>query len=1207
MSRKSRVTTSMFKDFFFFELKLRLRSVSTYIYFLITFVMMILAVSVRGFDFVGTGKVLVNGPYALTFGFTQITCFGTILIAAIFGPAILRDFHLDTYQMIFTKPISKFAYLAGRWAGSFVVTVFVFSGLIWGAMAGTFMPWADKERLAPIHLWIYLQPFLSITVVQIFFLGGLFFCVAALTRRIVIVYLQGVVLFAFYLILLLAVVATNKLERLWASIVDPLGMVLVLSVTRYWTVAERNSVLMQWSGTFLYNRLLWISVGMMALFIAYVLFPMSAELLTYRHSGRRVSTTLKDDQGKVGFQPRFGSALPRVLQSFTSATTGAQLFSLTRLRFSNIAREVLFWAIAFIMVVLTLVNGYFAGQVNGVNVWPVTYLMAGVLQGSTAFFLYLIATMYAGELIWREHDVRFDQIHDSLPVRDSIDWLSKLLALSLMEFVVITIAMICGIVMQTAVGYHHYELGVYLKELYLIVLPQFVTFILLALFVHTVVGNKFVGHVVLIGFFVLIPILYRYGIENRLYLFGEVTPYTYSDMNGYGHFVSGLLWSICYWLFAGAVLGVLSMVFSRRGADLSWSARFRLARPRFVRLLPVAGLFFFLWAGCGAWFYYNTHILNEFRTSEENRHRVAEYERTYKKYERLPQPKIIAVDTSVDLYPERRAFVATGYYLLANHTKEPIDQIHITAPRESIDEIRFDRAFHLVLEDKHHLYRIYKLEKPLSPGETMRMDFRVSFTSHGFRDGNEPPEFAHNGTFFDREYFPVIGYNREMEIDDPVSRREEKLGPLEEMAKPGDAYDSNTNLFAADSEWVKFHTVVSTAGDQIAVAPGYLRREWTKNGRRYFEYDMGDVGINNLFSFVSARFAVKRDQWKDVRLEIYYQPGHEYNLDRMMDSIKSGLEYYEQNFGPYQFQQFRVLEFPRYRTFAESFANTVPYSEGIGFIERIRTPDDIDLLYFVTAHELAHQWWGHQLVGSATQGSAMLSESLAEYSALKVMERKYGPDMLRKELRYELDRYLRGRGGETRREPPLMLVQREPYVWYSKGALVMYALSDYIGEDRLNSALRSFLEKHRYSSAPFPDSREFVAALREVTPPEMQYLITDMFESIVLFDNKVVSATYTEKAGQEYKVTLILSAEKLQADGSGNESPMKVNDLIDVGVFSGAKEHLKPLYLAKQRFSEQSSTLEFVVQERPTFAGIDPYNKLIDRNPADNLIAVEKK
>ena len=215
--------------------------------------------------------------------------------------------------------------------------------------------------------------------------------------------------------------------------------------------------------------------------------------------------------------------------------------------------------------------------------------------------------------------------------------------------------------------------------------------------------------------------------------------------------------------------------------------------------------------------------------------------------------------------------------------------------------------------------------------------------------------------------------------------------------------------------------------------------------------------------------------------------------------------------------------------------------------------------------------------------------------------------MLRKELRYELDRYLRGRAGETRHEPPLVLVEREPYVWYSKGALAMYALSDYIGEDRVNSALRSFLDKNRYKSSPYPDTRGLVTALREVTPPEMQYLITDMFESIVLFDNKAVSATYAVTPEHKYRVTITVTAQKRKADGSGNESPMALHDLIDVGVFSGTKEHLKPLYLAKQWFSKQSSTLDIVVDEPPTFAGIDPYNKLIDRNPGDNLIATEEK
>jgi aminopeptidase N len=236
----------------------------------------------------------------------------------------------------------------------------------------------------------------------------------------------------------------------------------------------------------------------------------------------------------------------------------------------------------------------------------------------------------------------------------------------------------------------------------------------------------------------------------------------------------------------------------------------------------------------------------------------------------------------------------------------------------------------------------------------------------------------------------------------------------------------------------------------------------------------------------------------------------------------------------------------------------------------------------------------------------MMSETLAEYSALQVVEKKYGDENIRKFLRYELDRYLRGRAGEVRHEPPLALVQNEPYVWYYKGALVMYALSDYIGEDKVNGALRGYLEKNRYATGPYPDTRGFVQAMREATPPEMQYLVDDMFESIVLYENKATSASVTRE-GEKYKVALVVETGKRKADGSGNETPMAINDLIDVGVFSGAKEHLKKLYMEKQRFSTDKSTVEVVVDEKPTYAGIDPYNKLIDRNPEDNLIAVEEK
>jgi aminopeptidase N len=332
----------------------------------------------------------------------------------------------------------------------------------------------------------------------------------------------------------------------------------------------------------------------------------------------------------------------------------------------------------------------------------------------------------------------------------------------------------------------------------------------------------------------------------------------------------------------------------------------------------------------------------------------------------------------------------------------------------------------------------------------------------------------------------------------------------------------------------------------------------------------------------------------------------------MIASTKAGLAYYEKNFSPFEFRQFRILEFPRYRTFAQSFPNTVPYSE-FGFIGRVVNPqEDIDLTYFVTAHELAHQWWGHQLVGGRVEGSTMMAESLAEYSALRVMQKKYGDEQMRKFLKHELDGYLRGRSEESRHEPPLVQVQREPYVWYQKGSLVLYALSDYIGEDKLNLALHNFLLQYRYANAddsqsgPYPDTRQFVAALREQTPPELQYYITDAFESIVLYDNKALSATVSDAPDKKYKVTLTVQARKLKSDGSGVETPMPLNDLIDVGVFTGKKDHEKTLYLTKEKFTKEKQTFEIVVDQMPTRAGIDPQNKLIDRVSDDNVMDVTK-
>jgi ABC-2 type transport system permease protein len=1210
---------TLFWEFFFFELKFRLKSLSTYVYFVLWFLLSFLAIAAEDFISTGNGKQLLNGPFSNTILYTFFTLFGTIIIAAIFGTSVLRDFQRDTFQLIFTKPITKFAYLGGRWAGSFVTCVFAFSGMVFGEMAGTLAPWADHTRIASGHAWWYWQPFLFIVVVQIFFLGSLFFMVAALSRKIFIVYLQGVAVFMLYLIANAVFAATRSLEHFWSGILDPIGLQLADVLARYWTVAEKNSLLFSWSphvsqGVFLYNRLLWLAVGFISVAVCYRFFPMSVEALTASAQGRRAAKAKRQEAAEA--QPRrslVAAPLPRVHQYFGGSAGFAQFFSLTRVRLTNIMRELPFLAITVLLTVFALINGYFAGKINDQNVYPVTFLMVQAVEGNATLFLFIIATLYAGELIWRERDTSFSGIHDALPMGETTDWLSKFVALVVVEGILLAVILLCGVIMQTVSGYYHYDLLQYFKELYVITFPVVIGFTLLAFFVQTIVSNKFMGHAIVIGIFVLDPIMFRFGIENTLLLPGQNTPYTYSDMNGYGHFVPALLWSLVYWTAIFAVLACFSIALARRGAEDGWYPRLMQARERLPRLIPALVLFVLIAIGSGWWFYWNAHVRNEFLTTKQQRQIQANYERDFKRYERFPLPKVIAVDANVDLDPNHRSFSGTGHFVLQNKTPQPIQQVHITDQMQSLSNVQFDRPFHLVSRAPRDLYSIYQLETPLAPGDKLDLTFKVGYQTHGFRDGNERPELAYNGMFFDSSYFPYIGYNSGIELDDPRRRREEKLGPLTDLPPRGDPWGSVTNIFTTDSDWISYHTVVSTPDDQIAFAPGYLQRDWHQNGRHYYAYDMGEVKILDFYAYVSGRYDVKRENYKGVNIEIYHAPQHGFDVDDMIEGVKGGLDYYQANYSPYQFKQFRILEFPRYRQFAQSFPNTSPFTETF-WITRVLDPNkDIDFTYFVTAHELAHQWWAHQLIGGHVAGSNMMSEGLAEYSALRVAQKKYGDAQMHKFLAHELDGYLRGRSNETRKEPPLGQVQREAYVWYQKGSLVFYALSDYIGEAKLNLALHNFLMQYRYANAndaqsgPYPDTRLLEDALRAQTPSDLQYFLNDSFEKIALYDNKAVEAGSQKMPDGTYKVTLTVEGRKVYADGNGVESPAPLHDWIDVGVFSGKKDEEKPLALGKEWITGGRQTFEFIVKEKPTRAGIDPYNKLIDRNGDDNTMDITNR
>jgi len=350
---------------------------------------------------------------------------------------------------------------------------------------------------------------------------------------------------------------------------------------------------------------------------------------------------------------------------------------------------------------------------------------------------------------------------------------------------------------------------------------------------------------------------------------------------------------------------------------------------------------------------------------------------------------------------------------------------------------------------------------------------------------------------------------------------------------------------------------------------------------------------------------IRPEDGTPVNLEIYYHPAHTADLERMMVGMKDAIRYCSDAFGPYQHRQARILEFPRYRTFAQSFPNTIPYSENVGFIARVRDtdPDDVDYPYYITAHEIAHQWWAHQVIGANVRGATMLSESLAQYSALMVMKKKFGADKMRRFLKFELDGYLRGRFTEQKKERPLAENENQLYIHYQKGSLAMYALQDYIGEDKVNAALKRFVEKWKFKGPPYPTTKDLLEEFRTETPPNLAYLIEDLFETITLYDNRTKSAAMKKIPANDegWEVTIKYTAKKLRADAAGESQEVDFEDSIDVGALDAQGN---AIYLDKRRIKKGDGELTFEVwKTKPAKVGLDPLNKLIDRDSSDNVVA----
>ena len=1195
-----------FLEIFRFEFAYQIRRISTWLYFAVLAVIAFLFISENYSYDARDGEFFVNAPFIIA----NVMVFGSLMwllaAASVAGDAAARDVQTRMFSLIYTTPVSKAQHLGGRFLAAFVINALIMLALPFGILLALRFSGIEPEIVGPFRPASYLSAYFFIALTNAFAGTTLQFSFAALNRRATASYFGSMLIFVTAYIVCPVLFTLNP-EL--AKLVDPLGIIGVQEMTDVWTPIEKNTRLIALEGLFLWNRLLWIGIGVGILAFTFLRFQFAQPLTSrfwIRFARRRRQSKRSSTIADTGITGNASVSVPQIRRSFDSAARARQTFAVAWDSFRTLAKRpsgiFLLTILALFAVLVIPLNAKFMG----VPFFPrteyvLTFLTAPLTDAQTPWLIIpLLIVYYAGELIWREREAGLSEIADAAPVPEWILLLGKFLGLSSILVVWTVFLAFTGVLVQASMNYRNFEIGLYLKVLFGLQLPEYLLFACLAFALHVLVNQKHLGYLASLVAYGFIAFASAFGIEHHLLVYSSAPVWSYTDMRGFGASLSPWLWFKLYWAAWVLLLAVAAKLFWVRSRESSFKSRFELARRRFNgSTAGVAAAAVLLIISAGGFIFYNTNVLNEYKSASETMERRAEYERRYGQHENISQPRVTHTNLYVEIYPERRTADVRGSYRLVNKSGEAINSIHLaTSPEAETGEISFDRPASLTLADEELDHRIYTLSEPLQPGDSLSLNFDVHYKSQGFRNSGAKFSVTANGSYFKNlDWFPAIGYQPNREINSAGDRREYGLTPRPAFPTLDDV---EARGLQANGDRIDFEVIVGTDEHQTAVAPGTLREMWTKESRRYFRYST-DAPIENEYSLFSAEYAVLESRWNDVAIQVYHHPAHHANVERMAESVRASLDYYAKQFGPYPYSYIRFVERPGQGIGMHADSTTIDYSEGSS---RFNAKDDsrgFDFVSAVVAHEVAHQWWGgSQLTPAYVEGAPLLSESLSWYSVMGVMEKASGRDQQSRFLGFMRETYETPR---SRAADPLLRASGW-FLAYRKGPLAMHALNKYIGEERVTLALRRLLEKHGSGEPPLPTSLDLYRELQAVTPDSHQYLLRDLFETNTFWELKTERAAAEQIIADAWQVTLDVEARKVAVDDKGVETDVPMNDWIEIGVFAPTKEGEeagKPLYLQMHRIGSGRQTITVIVPTKPERAGIDPRYLLIDMKTDNNV------
>jgi hypothetical protein len=1140
-------------------------------------------------------NIHLNSHFTIVSAFISIASMLYFFLPTLISAIATFDFDNHFHEIIFSTPINKITYFWSKFLLSWILSILVYLGVI----LGLFLAWyfVEPHQLGEnTNLLALFHSIIWYVIPNTFIICALTFSAAIYFRNIIATYVMVIVISLMYSIAI-GIIGGELENRALASYFNPFGDAAFQIETQYWTVSDKNTKIYLPGYLMITNRVIWILISLLLIGLSFYKFSFSKapfKFLPNIFKNRAIKiNTIQTIQVKTLTQ--FG------FQNFILS-----LFARAKIEYLLIVRHISFFIMAGIGLGILCVNLFMFGRnLYGTHSLPVSYIMSDLIMLLNVVFGQIIVIFFAGQMIWADRNQKTVEISNSLPTKNITWLLSKIFALVGVVYTLQIVAIIFCIAYQCSQGYYAIDFEPYLMMNLFIFATTLSSWAVLSITIQVLSNNMALGYLICAIIFFLPSIFGQIGLNHFLFSPWSNLHLIYSDMNKLAPFMGEVFWFKSYQFLISIILVLVSLVFWIRGLNWSFMIRLKFALME-AKKLPVMISFvmaFLFISATGAKIYYDTCVINKHETNVNAwKDKAVEYEKKYKKFEKRPQPRVTNALFEIELYPSKEQYTVKGDFTLVNKHKIDLDTLHINYPEKIDIEIFIPNAI-VIHKDTVNRYMMFLISDKLKSGDSTIMHFEAKYAKKAIENWVGSVELAHNGTFINKASFsPSIGYSGIRELYDKWDRKKYGLAEKEIIGKEEDSLAKMQTYISLDGDFGKISATIGTEIDQIAIAPGDLTKKQIKNNRAYFTYQSNE-NVLQFYSFCSARYQVAKENWNGIDLEVYHHKGHERNVPTMLKAMKNAISFCSKNYSSYKHKQARIIEFPRYQQFAQAFPGTMPYSESMGFIMDIDPKVDIDFVYYVVSHEIAHQWWGHQVAPANVEGCTFMVESMAQYTALQIMEKEYGSEKMKKFLKYEMDTYLMRRGFERNKELPMIKNQHQDYIYYQKGSVIMYALGKYIGFEKINMKLREFIKNNYQKTAPYPTAQELYKQIKSAVPDSLKYLAEDMFEKIVLYDNKTTDAVYEKLPNGKYRAYFTVQCAKLSADSLGLEKVLPLVDFIEIAITNDKDSILR---LERVKLTKEKTDFIWETNTLPEKAAIDPNYLLIDRVPVDNYKKFKK-